>query len=146
MAWFKSPKLWLLLVLSGVGVGWYLSRPLPVKTVEATKTGSRISNKVTDTITKTIKPDGTVIEKKQSVTSSIKEKEHQSVITKELPVDNKKAQYRIGVDYLPSLPEPPNVRHVEIRAAARVGESPVWVEGGYDLKHNQIKIGVSVEF
>lgn len=60
-----------------------------------------------------------------------------------------KSQYRIGMDYIPRIDRPlDEVTHkdLELRVGARIGESDIWVEAGYSIKHSEIKIGVTYEF
>lgn len=93
----------------------------------------------------TKKPDGT------KVTETTTEKDEAKVVEKAAESNIKvqsepKSQYRIGLDYLPSLTSPPRASDVAIRAGARLGDSPVWIEVGIDLKHKQGSIGISAEF
>lgn len=152
----ESFKWRLLLVgalLLSFGAVIYFSRPQPavVHTVESSVSTSRAvstKNSVT-TSTRTTKPDGTIVEQKQTIRNSIKEKEKRVEVKKDSTVTAPaapKSRYRIGADWLPSTDRPPTVKDSELRAGARLGDSNVWIEGGYDFKHGQAKIGLSLEF
>lgn len=155
MPWFKLRRLWVtaaLLLSFGAVVYFYRPQPSPtVTSLEESKQSSTTSADRSQTVTRTriTKPDGTVIEQKQQIKKDVKVKEQTSENKREsvttIPVGDK-TRYRIGADWLPSIDTPPSVKDSELRAGARVGDSPIWIEGGYDFKHGQAKIGLSVEF
>jgi hypothetical protein len=125
-------------------VFWFTSDP-PVevsKIKELSTSTSRTVSRVVDTRL----PDGThtIETTTQKDTAKVKEKHTEKAIM--VPATVSKSQYRIGIDYLPSLTDAPKVTDTGIRGGARLGTSPVWVEVGIDLKHRQGSVGISVEW
>jgi hypothetical protein len=118
----------------------------PVAVQQTTKTTEHTSlNKVIKTVKEIKHKDGTV--SKTTTTehdsSQVFKKDDEHVVTTPSTVLTK---YSLGVEYLPSLSEAPSVRDIEIEGGARLGESPVWLKTGYDLKHNQLKLGLEYQF
>lgn len=124
----------------------YLYKPdLYVKADELTSHTEAVERTV-EHVVDTVSPDGTHVTETTTVkeTAKVKDLHTESSIT--APVTGTKSQYRVGLDYLPSLDRAPSASDVAVRAGARVGNSPVWVEVEIDLKHKQGSIGISAEF
>ncbi len=104
-----------------------------------------VSSAVTRTV-ETTRPDGTHTIETTAQVDTAKVADKRAEKTSTVPATVSKSQYRLGVDYLPSLTTPPSPLDVAIRGGMRLGDSSVWVEGEIDLKHKQGSIGISVEW
>ncbi len=124
-------------------------RPEPeaiVVTEQVLVEGKREVVTVERVVTRTIKPDGTVVEKTRDK-AKVAKTESKKAERKEVKVTQPaKAKYSLGVQYLPSLTEPPSARDLEVTAGARLGNTNAWATAGYDVKHNQVSIGLRYEW
>ena len=99
-------------------------------------------------VTKTVKPDGTVVEKTIEREKSTKE-ESKSFDKERIPpgvFTERKPQYSLSLSYLPSLDVKPSIKDVEIEAGFRVSSSNVWLTTGSNVKYNQFSVGVRYDF
>lgn len=157
MVFFNSCRPWVLisLGLSAALIYQTLNKKDPIQTyvdriveVEKIVEVDRVVNRTATTETKITKPDGTIVESRQRVETDVKEKiktdEKVKERVKEVASDVK-TRYRLGVDYLPSMAAP-TITDVELRAGVRLGDLPLWLESGFDVKHRQMSIGVAIEF
>jgi CRISPR/Cas system-associated protein Cas5 (RAMP superfamily) len=113
--------------------------PQPQVPILKEQTAEKKAEEHTVTIkTQTKKPDGTLTT--EIKTDKISSKENSK---RDVKNDVSKERYVLGLEYLPSLTTLPSARDIEINGSARLGNSPFWLQGGYDLKHNQFKVGLS---
>jgi hypothetical protein len=117
-AWFST-------LLAAAWIGWSLKpTPEPIvkveRVVEQGKKEVVVVEKVKERI---VKPDGSTT-----------------------PIEPKKSQYSLDIQYLPSLTEPPSTRDVAAILGYRVGTSRVWVTTGYEAKYNQLTVGLRYEW
>lgn len=135
MEWITSSSAKVVIIstfLGGVLLGYGLKRPAAPVVEDATKQDSKVSE--THTVIK--KPDGTTI------TRVKKEQEHAK---ESLPIAEpalKRERYALGVEYLPSLSELPSSRDVRIHGGVRLGDTPFYGTGGYDVKNHQFSLGI----
>ena len=102
------------------------------KIVEVDKDGTtRTIDRVTDTSKET---DIEIVEEEKEI--EIEEK----------IVEKKATKKNFAVTISTPLSIDPQVTDFEITAGTRLLNSNFWLEGGYDLKHEEIKVGVRFEF
>lgn len=138
--------LWVLLIVGSCSGGFYAAKKFYKPSESLTQQETKV-NKTTKTKTKTTvttqEPDGTVITETKEEENTTKENTEST--DKPLTV-KRKPKYSVDVSYLPSLTDKPSIKDVEVEAGFRLNDSDAWVTSGYDVKHNQLKIGVRVEF
>ncbi len=131
----------------GLTIGTRCSRPAEPQIVvqKVVEEGKKETVYVDRIVTKTIKPDGTVIEVQHDKTQTTKQESHKQA-EKPRVVLVPKSKYSLDISYLPSLRELPSYQHVALQAGFRLGESNAWLTSGYDVKYKQISVGLRYEF
>ncbi len=119
--------------------------PIVVDRVVETQGKTVIVEKI---VTKTIKPDGTVIEKVQEKqkTAEVKtaKQEHKSLPTP-LPL-RPATQYSLDLRYQHAFDRAPSWKDSQVVAGARLGSTNLWGTVGYDLKYKQVSVGIRYEW
>lgn len=102
------------------------------KIVEVTKDGTtKTTERTTDTDTEE------VTEKKQ---------EDVSVEAEEKIVEKKETKKNFAVTISTPILLDNDISDIEITAGTRILNSSFWIEGGYDLRHKEVSVGLRLEF
>lgn len=145
---FNSSYTWVkVLLFLSAGFIVYIASRAPDVPATADKIERKVATVSTHTSARqvvTTKPDGTQVRETTVVVDSTKVASETS--DTHISAAAAKARYRIGVDFLPSIDRAPAATDLSVRAAARLGDSAIWLEGGIDVKHKQVTIGASMEF
>jgi hypothetical protein len=139
--------LWVLLIVGSCSGGFYAAKRFYKPSESLTQQETKV-NKSTKTKTKitttTQQPDGTTVTETKEEENSTKENSETS--DKPSDITKRKSKYSVDVSYLPSIDTKPSIKDVEVEVGFRLNDSDAWVTSGYDVKHNQLKVGVRVEF
>lgn len=145
-------RAWPYLVCLALGFAtcWY-TRPATVcpATVDETVQSQTMKREVVTVdriVTRTVKPDGTVVERQEDKQQTLHQDKVKTDTEVQVAVTPSRTRYSLGLDYLPSFSVSPSWRDTQLEAGARLGDSDAWAIGGYDFKYKQAFIGLRYEW
>ncbi len=130
---------YLVCLFLGAAGAWYLA-PGPQACPAIGKLAQSQTTSVQHVVTKTTKPDGTTVVRQED-----KQVEQEHTQSSPTPSPSK-SKYSLGLDYMPSFDTKPSLRDFRLEAAARLGDLNLWGVSGYDIKHNQVSLGLRYEW
>ncbi len=119
--------------------------PIVVDRVVETQGKTVVVEKI---VTKTIKPDGTVVEqvREREKTAEVKTRKEEHKSLPPPPSLHPTSQYSLDLRYQPAFDRAPSWKDSQVVVGARLGSTGLWGTIGYDLKYKQVSIGIRYEW
>ncbi len=135
---------YLLCFAAGFGTSESLHREPETLVVTETAEAKKETVYVERIVTKTTKPDGTVVERQEDRSQAkVETSKTERTVKLSAPA---KTRYSLDLRYLPSLSDAPSSRDVDVQVGYRIGDSNAWLTTGYSVKHNQVSVGLRYEW